>query len=109
MPEYSAARREPNSGLPPDLAQAEQGPAFIAQRQEIERALREAPRQPQTERPHFVELLAGNLGGVVTTNLRKRAIAIGETLGLYRDYPVSKACTSSFAPIWTKEIVGRKG
>ena len=39
---------------------------------------------------------------------RKRAIAIGETLGIYRDYPVSKGCTSPFAPIWINEIVRRK-
>lgn len=31
---------------------------------------------------------------------RKRAIAIGEMHGLYRDYPVSKGCTSPFAPEW---------
>lgn len=40
---------------------------------------------------------------------RKRAIAIGETLGLYRDYPVSKGCTSPFAPIWINAMVSRKG
>lgn len=40
---------------------------------------------------------------------RKRAIAIGETLGLYRDYPVSKGCTSPFAPIWINEMVRRQG
>ncbi len=39
---------------------------------------------------------------------RKRAIKIGETLGVYRDYPVSKGCTSPFAPIWINEIVRRK-
>ena len=39
---------------------------------------------------------------------RKRAIAIGETLGLYRDYPVSKGCTSPFAPIWINAMVNRK-
>jgi 3-methyladenine DNA glycosylase AlkD len=39
---------------------------------------------------------------------RKRAIAIGEALGIYRDYPVSKGCTSPFAPIWIKEMVGRQ-
>ncbi len=39
---------------------------------------------------------------------RKRAIAIGEKLGIYRDYPVSKGCTSPFAPIWINEIVRRK-
>lgn len=40
---------------------------------------------------------------------RKRALAIGETLGVYRDYPVSKGCTSPFAPIWIKEMVRRQG
>src|SRR5262245_11079945 len=39
---------------------------------------------------------------------RKRAIAIGERLGIYRDYPVSKGCTSHFAPIWINEMVRRK-
>lgn len=40
---------------------------------------------------------------------RKRALAIGEALGIYRDYPVSKGCTSPFAPIWIKEMVSRQG
>lgn len=40
---------------------------------------------------------------------RKRALAIGESLGMYRDYPVSKGCTSPFAPIWINEMVSRKG
>jgi 3-methyladenine DNA glycosylase AlkD len=39
---------------------------------------------------------------------RKRAIAIGEKLGIYRDYPVSKGCTSPFAPIWIHEMVRRQ-
>jgi 3-methyladenine DNA glycosylase AlkD len=40
---------------------------------------------------------------------RKRAIAIGEKLGIYRDYPVSKGCTSPFAPIWINYIVSKQG
>lgn len=39
---------------------------------------------------------------------RKRAIGIGEKLGIYRDYPVSKGCTSPFAPIWINEMVSRQ-
>lgn len=39
---------------------------------------------------------------------RKRAIAIGEKHGIYRDYPVSKGCTSPFAPIWINEMVKRQ-
>ncbi len=39
---------------------------------------------------------------------RKRAVAIGEKLGVYKDYPVSKGCTSPFAPIWINEMVKRQ-
>jgi 3-methyladenine DNA glycosylase AlkD len=45
--------------------------------------------------------------GIHFPKLRKRAINIGETLGIYRDYPVSKGCTSPFAPIWINEMVRR--
>jgi 3-methyladenine DNA glycosylase AlkD len=38
---------------------------------------------------------------------RKRALAIGEKLGVFRDYPTSKGCTSPFAPIWINEMVKR--
>jgi 3-methyladenine DNA glycosylase AlkD len=47
--------------------------------------------------------------GIHVPALRKRAIAIGERLGIYRDYPVSKGCTSPFAPIWIKAMVSRQG
>jgi 3-methyladenine DNA glycosylase AlkD len=46
--------------------------------------------------------------GIHVPKLRKRAIAIGEKLGLYRDYPVSKGCTSPFAPIWINAMVSRQ-
>jgi 3-methyladenine DNA glycosylase AlkD len=39
---------------------------------------------------------------------RQRALEIGEALGIYRDYPVSKGCTSPFAPIWINEMVSRQ-
>ncbi len=45
--------------------------------------------------------------GIHHARYRQRAIAIGEKLGLYRDYPVSKGCTSPFAPIWINEMVRR--
>lgn len=47
--------------------------------------------------------------GICHANLRARALAIGEKLGIYRDYPVSKGCTSPFAPIWINEMVKRQG
>ena len=46
--------------------------------------------------------------GIESVAHRKRALAIGEKLGIYRDYPVSKGCTSPFAPIWINFMVSRK-
>ena len=46
--------------------------------------------------------------GIHFPELRARALAIGEKLGIYRDYPVSKGCTSPFAPIWINEMVSRQ-
>lgn len=46
--------------------------------------------------------------GIHHAKHRKRAIAIGEALGVFRDYPVSKGCTSPFAPIWINEMVKRQ-
>jgi len=40
---------------------------------------------------------------------RARATAIGEKLGAFRNYPVSKGCVSPYAPIWIAEMVRRKG
>jgi 3-methyladenine DNA glycosylase AlkD len=39
---------------------------------------------------------------------RQRAIDIGHKLGVLRDYPVSKGCTSPFAPIWITAMAARK-
>ena len=46
--------------------------------------------------------------GIADERLRSRCIALGERLGLYRDYPVSKGCTSPFLPIWIGSVVGKK-
>lgn len=47
--------------------------------------------------------------GIHLPKHRKRAMAIGENLGVFRDYPVSKGCTSPFAPIWIAAMVSRQG
>jgi 3-methyladenine DNA glycosylase AlkD len=47
--------------------------------------------------------------GIHLPKHRKRAVAVGEKLGLYRDYHVSKGCTSPFAPIWIHHMVSRQG
>jgi 3-methyladenine DNA glycosylase AlkD len=46
--------------------------------------------------------------GIADERLRGRCIALGERLGLYRDYPVSKGCTSPFLPIWIGSVVGKQ-
>lgn len=46
--------------------------------------------------------------GIHHSNHRKRALAIGEKLGIYSDYPEVKGCTSPFAPIWINEMVSRQ-
>lgn len=40
---------------------------------------------------------------------RKRVIAMGEKIGLYRDWPVSKGCTPPYVPVWVEAMVTRKG
>ncbi|NLI00464.1 MAG: DNA alkylation repair protein [Chthonomonadales bacterium] len=47
--------------------------------------------------------------GIRSAAHRERAIAIGERLGLYRDYPTSRGCVSPYAPIWIREMVSRRG
>ncbi len=46
--------------------------------------------------------------GVNVPKYRERALEIGERMGLYSDYPVSRGCTSPFAPIWIAEMVKRQ-
>jgi 3-methyladenine DNA glycosylase AlkD len=47
--------------------------------------------------------------GIHHAEHRKRAIAIGKAIGLYRDWPVSKGCTPPYVPVWIEEMVKRKG
>ena len=47
--------------------------------------------------------------GIHSPAHRARALAIGESLVIYLDYPVPKGCTSPFAPLWINELVRRQG
>jgi len=73
----------------------------------LDRIESEMPDAPPETQWTMNACLAGI--GIHFPKHRKRAIAIGETLGVYRDYPVSKGCTSPFAPIWINEMVRRQG
>jgi 3-methyladenine DNA glycosylase AlkD len=46
--------------------------------------------------------------GIRDAALRRRAVAIGEKIGLYRDWPVSKGCTPPYVPVWVEFMVKRK-
>ena len=43
--------------------------------------------------------------GIHHARHRKRAIAIGEKIGLYRDWPVSKGCIIPYVPVWVEAMV----
>jgi 3-methyladenine DNA glycosylase AlkD len=73
----------------------------------LDRIEREMAKADPAEQWTMNNTLAGI--GIHHPKLRKRALAIGEKLGVYRDYPVSKGCTSPFAPIWINEMVKRGG
>ncbi len=69
----------------------------------IEREMKDAPSTVQwTVNTCLAEI------GINHPKHRKRAIEIGENLGVYRDFPVPKGCTSPFAPIWIGEMVARE-
>jgi 3-methyladenine DNA glycosylase AlkD len=46
--------------------------------------------------------------GINFPDQRARAIAIGEKIGAFRDYPTPKGCTSPYAPIWIEAMVARQ-
>ena len=46
--------------------------------------------------------------GIEHAEHRPRALAIGERLGVLKDYPTPPNCTSPYAPIWINEIVRRR-
>ncbi len=64
-----------------------------------------------TAAPEVQWTMNGSLAeiGIHFPDHRERALAIGEALGVYRDYPCSKGCTSPFAPIWINAMVSRQG
>jgi 3-methyladenine DNA glycosylase AlkD len=69
----------------------------------IERELPTAPEKVQWN----MNWCAAQIG-IADERLRGRCIALGERLGLYRDYPVSKGCTSPYLPAWIGAVVGKQ-
>ncbi|MGP9723961.1 DNA alkylation repair protein [Corynebacterium sp. AOP40-9SA-29] len=46
--------------------------------------------------------------GINHPDFRERAVDIGERLGVLKDYPTPKNCTSPYAPAWIAEMVSRQ-
>lgn len=72
----------------------------------LDRIEKEMPRA----KPEVQWTMNGTLGaiGIHVPKLRKRAVAIGEKIGLYRDWPVSKGCIIPYVPVWVDAIVKRQ-
>jgi len=69
----------------------------------IETELATAAPEPQWTMNHALAAI-----GIHHAKHRDRAMTMGEDLGIYRDYPVPKGCTSPFAPLWIAEMVRRQ-
>jgi len=73
----------------------------------LDRIEKEMPKAP----PETKWTMNNTLGaiGIQHAKLRKRAVAIGEKIGLYKDWPVSKGCTPPYVPVWVAAMVKRGG
>ncbi|WP_405937044.1 DNA alkylation repair protein [Streptomyces sp. NBC_00726] len=70
----------------------------------IEAELRDAPDRLQWAMNTCLAQI-----GIEHPGHRARALDIGERLGVLKDYPTPKGCTSPYAPVWIGEMVRRKG
>ncbi|WP_432852073.1 DNA alkylation repair protein [Amycolatopsis sp. CA-161197] len=69
----------------------------------IEAEMKDAPERLQWAMNHCLAEI-----GIEHAELRERAVGIGERLGVLKDYPTPKGCTSPYAPVWIAEMVGRR-
>ena len=69
----------------------------------IEAEMKDAPERLQWAMNHCLAQI-----GIEHPECRARALAIGERLGVLKDYPTPPGCTSPFAPIWITEMVSRQ-
>jgi 3-methyladenine DNA glycosylase AlkD len=85
------------------VARAPEGLDLKALLERIEAQMGSAPTQVQWTMNNTLAAI-----GIHFAEHRQRALAIGENLGVFRDFPTPKGCTSPFAPIWIAAIVGRQ-
>jgi len=68
----------------------------------IESRMKAAPYRMQ----ETMNLCLGEIG-IRHADLRERCIQIGDTLGVFKDYPTPKGCTSPYVPEWIAAVVGK--
>lgn len=63
-------------------------------------------REMPTARPETRWTMNNTLAaiGIHCPPLRDRAVAIGQRIGLYKDWPVSKGCTPPYVPVWVQKM-----
>ncbi|MFE5793137.1 DNA alkylation repair protein [Streptomyces sp. NPDC056503] len=69
----------------------------------VEAGMRDAPDRLQWAMNHCLARI-----GIEHPALRERALAVGERLGVLKDYPTPRGCTSPYAPVWIAEMVRRR-
>lgn len=69
----------------------------------IEAEMKDAPDRLQWAMNHCLAQI-----GIEHSELRARALQIGERLEVLKDYPTPSGCTSPFAPSWINEMVRRQ-
>ncbi|WP_308293609.1 DNA alkylation repair protein [Streptomyces sp. RM72] len=69
----------------------------------VESEMKDAPDRLQWAMNHCLARI-----GIDHPEHRPRALAIGERLGVLKDYPTPPGCTSPYAPTWITEIVRRQ-
>lgn len=85
------------------VAKTPEGLDLSALLDRIEAEMASAPPEPKWTMNNTLAAI-----GIHHPEHRARALAIGEALGVYRDYPASPGCTSPFAPEWIGEMVRRQ-
>ncbi|KQO03256.1 DNA alkylation repair protein [Arthrobacter sp. Leaf234] len=69
----------------------------------VEAEMKTAPERLQWAMNHTLAFI-----GIEDADRRARALDIGERLEVLKDYPTPPNCTSPFAPVWIREMVGRR-
>lgn len=69
----------------------------------LEARMSDAPDRLQWAMNHCLARI-----GIEHAGHRARAIAVGERLGVLKDYPTPPRCTSPYAPVWIAEMVRRR-